>query len=71
MTCIYERMDRKVMEERMGPVGREIADMFAYIEEFGYDGGDSSAVYPWDLGIEVKRTTMEEYNRKQNWSEVL
>lgn len=64
-------MDRKVMEGMMGPVGREIADMFAYMEEFGYDGGDPSVVYPWDLGVEINRTTMEEYTRKQDWSEVL
>ncbi|KAH7117829.1 hypothetical protein B0J11DRAFT_93179 [Dendryphion nanum] len=69
--CTFERMDRKVIEQILGTSGREIADMFQYTEEFGYDGSDPSVVYPWDLGVEVKVTTMDEYNRKEDWSSVL
>lgn len=70
----FERQDRRVLEEAMGPFGQEVADMFQYIDEFGYDGGDPSALYPWDLkqyGVEVKVTTAEEYVHAQDWSGVL
>ncbi|KAF2652740.1 NAD(P)-binding protein [Lophiostoma macrostomum CBS 122681] len=65
--CVFEKQDRKIMEEALGPlIGREIADMFEYVEEFGYDGREKDAVYPWELKneqgekVEVKYTTMEE-----------
>ncbi|KAF2180701.1 NAD(P)-binding protein [Zopfia rhizophila CBS 207.26] len=71
VSCRFERSDRKFMDENMVPFGRELADMFQYIDEFGYDGSDPSVVYPWDLGVDVKVTTVEEYLKKQDWSSVL
>ncbi|KAF2477402.1 NAD(P)-binding protein [Lindgomyces ingoldianus] len=71
VTCTFERTDRKYMDENMGSFGRELADMFQYIDEFGYDGSDPSVEYPWNLGVNVKRTTMEEYLKKQDWSSIL
>jgi hypothetical protein len=32
-----------------GGIGEELADMFEYIGEFGYDGGDPDVIYPEDV----------------------
>ncbi|KAG9250041.1 uncharacterized protein F5Z01DRAFT_731162 [Emericellopsis atlantica] len=71
--CKFEKLDRKVLEEIMGPLGREIADMFQYpyMDEFGYDGSDPTVVYPWDLRVEVATTPIEQYLARQDWSSVL
>ncbi|KAF1962021.1 NAD(P)-binding protein [Byssothecium circinans] len=64
-----------VLEQNMGTAGKELADMFRYMDEFGYDGGDPSVVYPWEVkekfGVDVKYTTIEEYLAKQDWSAYL
>lgn len=71
----FEPSDGKLMEQYMGSVGRELAEMFQYMEEFGYDGGDPNVVYPWEIkdkfGVEVKYTTMEEYVAAEDWSSAL
>jgi hypothetical protein len=71
----YEQIPYETLEQNMGTVGREIADMFRYIDEFGYDGGDKGVVYPWEVkgkfGVEVEFTTMEEYIKAQDWSSVM
>ncbi|PSN73911.1 NAD(P)-binding protein [Corynespora cassiicola Philippines] len=71
----FERLPYEVLENSMGPLGREMADMFRYIEEFGYDGSDPSVVYPWDLekkgGVHVPVTSVEDYIKRQDWSSVL
>jgi hypothetical protein len=69
--CSFERKERKEMEDAMGPIGREFADMFQYMDEFGYDGGDPSVMYPWDLEVKVRITTAEEYVKGQDWSSIL
>jgi hypothetical protein len=70
--CTYERQDREVIERAAGLVGREIADMYQFFEEYGYCGMDEKeVVYPWDLEVMVKYTIMEEYIRSQDWSSVL
>jgi hypothetical protein len=72
VTCVFEQLPRNAMEVAMGPVfGLELGDMFEYFDKFGYDGSDPDVVYPWDLGIDVKYTTMKEYIRAQDWSSVL
>ncbi|KAF2875325.1 hypothetical protein BDV95DRAFT_313939 [Massariosphaeria phaeospora] len=73
VTCTFEQQDRKVLEDAMPYFGRELADMFQYIDEFGYDGGDPTTIYPWDLDVAggVKVTGMEEYIRSEDWSAVL
>lgn len=70
--CTFERQDRRVIENAAGVVGREIADMYQFFEDYGYCGADEKdVVYPWDLPIKVKYTTMEEYMRSQDWSSIL
>lgn len=50
VNCRFERLDRKVIEEAIpGGIGKEFADMFEYIAEFGYDGGDPTVVLPKDV----------------------
>lgn len=59
--CTYERQDRRVIEDAAGAVGREIADMYQFFEQYGYCGVDEgNVVYPWDLPVKVKYTTMGE-----------
>jgi hypothetical protein len=76
--CVFETQDRKVLEQVLGPLlGREIADMFEYVEGWGYDGREKDVVYPWELKdeqgqkLDVKYTTMEEYVTLEDWSAVL
>lgn len=70
--CAFERQDRRVIEDAAGVVGREIADMYQFFEEYGYCGVDEkNVVYPWNLPVKVGYTTMEEYMRSQDWSSVL
>ncbi|KAH7183924.1 hypothetical protein DER44DRAFT_834986 [Fusarium oxysporum] len=71
VTCRYERLDRKVLEAAVpGCIGEELADMFEYIGEFGYDGRDPTVVDPENLGIDVPVYTMEEYIKDEEWPEV-
>jgi hypothetical protein len=71
----YQEMDKAVLEKMMGTIGKEFADMFQYIDEFGYDGGNADVVYPWEVkekfGVDVNFTTMEEYIKGEDWSSVL
>ncbi|KAK6206271.1 hypothetical protein QIS74_13690 [Colletotrichum tabaci] len=72
VTCRFERLDRKVLEGAIpGGVGEELADMFEYIAEFGYDGGDPTIVLPKDLGVHVPVYTVEEYIKNEDWSSLL
>ncbi|KAH7152636.1 hypothetical protein EDB81DRAFT_930952 [Dactylonectria macrodidyma] len=68
----FERLDRKIIEEQIpGGIGEELADMFEYISEFGYDGSDPSVVLPKDLGVDVPVHTVEQYFKEEDWSKVL
>ncbi|KAF7556050.1 hypothetical protein G7Z17_g1749 [Cylindrodendrum hubeiense] len=72
VTSRFESLDRKVLEDAVpGGIGEELADMFAYIGEFGYDGGDPGVTYPKDLGVDVPVYTVEQYFKEEDWSEVL
>lgn len=52
VTCRFERLDRNVIESAVpGGIGEELADMFEYIGDFGYDGGDPSVVHPKDVSV--------------------
>jgi hypothetical protein len=71
----FEQIDGAGLEQAMGTIGKEFADMFKYFDEFGYDGGDKDVLYPWEakekFGVEMKYTTAEEYIEKEDWSSVL
>ncbi|KAJ5604163.1 hypothetical protein N7537_007119 [Penicillium hordei] len=72
VTCRFQRLDRTILENAIpGGVGEELADMFGYIGDFGYDGRDPSVVYPKDLGVPVPVYTIEEYIKEEDWSGVL
>ncbi|KAH7386353.1 hypothetical protein BKA64DRAFT_726041 [Cadophora sp. MPI-SDFR-AT-0126] len=69
--CTFVRLDRKVVENAVpGGIGEEIADMFEYASDFGYDGGDKSVAHPKDLGVEVPVVTAEEFMKGEDWSSV-
>lgn len=47
MECRFQPLDRKVVEDAIpGGVGEELADMFEYIGDFGYHGGDPNVLFP-------------------------
>jgi len=70
--CVFKKMPREAMEAAMGPLyGPEIADMYEYFDKFGFEGGNPDIVFPWDLGIDVKYTSMEEYLKGEDCSSVL
>ncbi|KAF2086486.1 NAD(P)-binding protein [Saccharata proteae CBS 121410] len=68
----FERIAREELEKLLLPgVGEELAGMFQYIGEFGYDGSDPSIAHPKDLGVEVPVTTVEAWIKMQDWSGTL
>ncbi|KAL6409838.1 hypothetical protein AUP68_06236 [Ilyonectria robusta] len=69
VTCRFERLDRKFLQEAIpGGIGEEFNDMFEYISEFGYDGGDPTVVLPKDLGVDIPLYTVEEYIKGEDWT---
>ncbi|MCJ1415332.1 hypothetical protein MMC32_001664 [Xylographa parallela] len=53
------------------PVKKEFSETFAYIEEFGYTGGDPEVLTVEQFGIKSTLTSMEEYIKSEDWSSVL
>jgi hypothetical protein len=52
--CRFQRLDRAVLENAIpGGVGEELADMYEYIGDFGYHGGDPSVIFPADVSTPV------------------
>lgn len=48
--CTFHRLPRQIVVDAIpGGIGEELADMFEYISDFGYDGGDPSVVHPKDV----------------------
>ncbi|KAK5046194.1 hypothetical protein LTR84_008651 [Exophiala bonariae] len=55
-----------------GGYGEEMAEMYAYAQDFGYDGSDPSVIYAQDLGVDLHEvTTIEDYIRQADWSPLL
>jgi hypothetical protein len=50
-------------------LGQELGEMLAFMDEFGYDGGDPSVVQASELGVPL--TSWADYVKKQDWSSVL
>ncbi|KAK0277525.1 hypothetical protein LTR35_009927 [Friedmanniomyces endolithicus] len=48
-----------------------LAPDFAFVDEFGYTGGDPEVVTAEQLGVKIPVTSMEEYMRSEHWSSVL
>lgn len=71
VSCTFQRIGREWMDENMGPLGKELGDMFQFWDEFGFYGDDSLMKFPWDLSIPVKYKTMEEYIKETDWSSIL
>lgn len=72
VTCRFERLDPKVVAEAIpGGIGEELAEMYEYISEFGYDGGDPTIVLPTQLGVNIPLYTAEEYIKDEDWSSLL
>ncbi|KAK5675198.1 hypothetical protein LTS10_012274 [Elasticomyces elasticus] len=53
------------------PVKKEFAETFAYVEEFGYTGGDPEVKTAEELGVKVSVTSLETYFKAEGWSSVL
>ncbi|KAJ5967484.1 hypothetical protein N7501_003732 [Penicillium viridicatum] len=69
--CRFVRVHREVLEKAVpGCVGEELADMFEYTGEFGYDGRDPSVVHPQSLGVDIPVCTVEEYIKGEDWPEI-
>ncbi|CAO2651638.1 Nn.00g042080.m01.CDS01 [Neocucurbitaria sp. VM-36] len=74
VTCSFEQIPRKALEDSMGSMyGLELGDMFEYFDKFGFNGEEChhNGVFPWELGVPIKYTTMEEYMKAEDWSSVL
>jgi len=56
----------------MGPdLGLEFGEMFAYMDDPGYDGGDPSVILPKDLGVPCPLTSFEDWCKETDFSEIL
>ncbi|KAK4888186.1 hypothetical protein LTR27_012891 [Elasticomyces elasticus] len=53
------------------PVKKEFVETFAYVEEFGYTGGDPEVKTAEELGVNVSVTSLEAYFKAEDWSSVL
>ncbi|MCJ1386082.1 hypothetical protein MMC17_009207 [Xylographa soralifera] len=53
------------------PLRRELSETFAYVEEFGYTGGDPEVLTAEQLGIKIRLTSIEKYIKSEDWSSVL
>ncbi|KAF2027601.1 NAD(P)-binding protein [Setomelanomma holmii] len=70
--CVFERMADRNYEELMGPVvGLELEDMFKYFDKYGYDGVDPSVLYPRDLRIGIKYTTVRDFMKREDWTSIM
>ncbi|KFY63238.1 hypothetical protein V496_04087 [Pseudogymnoascus sp. VKM F-4515 (FW-2607)] len=55
-----------------GGYSEMVGKMYEYATQFGYWGdGDPDVVFPEDLGVEIKQTSIEEFIRNEDWSSVL
>ncbi|UKZ48012.1 hypothetical protein TrVGV298_002248 [Trichoderma virens] len=54
-----------------GGYGEEIAEMYAYAQDYGYDGSDPSVVSAHQLGVDVPVTRIEQYIKEEDWSQLL
>lgn len=71
ITIKFEQMEHSELEQMIpGGVGLELADMFMYYSDFGYDGGDATAIYPDKLGVDVKYQTVDDYIKEEDWSKL-
>ncbi|KAH0578965.1 hypothetical protein H2248_003145 [Termitomyces sp. 'cryptogamus'] len=64
-----ETAAKLVPEDR--DLGYEIAEGFAFMGEFGFDGGDPTVLHAQDLGVDCPTTSMETYIRNEDWSSIL
>ncbi|KAJ9667037.1 hypothetical protein H2201_002871 [Coniosporium apollinis] len=72
VTCRYEECPPEKLDEAMpGGVGKELADMFVYFSDPGYDGGDPSVILPKDLGVDVELQSIQEYIDQTDFSSIL
>ncbi|GKT41492.1 NmrA-like family domain-containing protein 1 [Colletotrichum spaethianum] len=70
--AVFERFTLDDMDKLApGGFGIEIGEMHAYNMEFGYWGGDPSIVLPADLGLKGQTTSVEDYIKREDWSELL
>ncbi|TVY83736.1 NmrA-like family domain-containing protein [Lachnellula suecica] len=53
------------------PMKLEFTQAFSNMEEFGYTGGDPDVLTVEQLGVQIPRTSMEEYIKNEDWSSVL
>ncbi|KAG6853270.1 hypothetical protein C0991_005541 [Blastosporella zonata] len=67
----YEQINVETAAKIAGVLGHEVAEGFAYMGEFGYDGGDPSVIHPKDLGVDCPTTSIESYIRNEDWSSIL
>ncbi|KFY46697.1 hypothetical protein V494_00361 [Pseudogymnoascus sp. VKM F-4513 (FW-928)] len=54
-----------------GGYGEEMAEMYAYAQDFGYDGSDPSVITAQQLDFDVPVTRIEDYIRSEDWSPLL
>ncbi|KAI9685792.1 MAG: hypothetical protein M1820_010748 [Bogoriella megaspora] len=48
-----------------------LSEDFAYVDEFGYTGGDPEVKTAAQLGIEIPCTSMAEYIKNEDWSSIV
>lgn len=50
VTCTYEDLPNGEMDKVIpGGLGAELEDMFRYMDDFGYFGGDKTVIYPSEV----------------------
>lgn len=53
-------------------LGKELGEMFLFMDEFGYTGGEEGVVHAQDLGVPCPMTTWDEYIKSEDvWADAL
>ena len=58
-------------EQNFPGLGKVAAESYMYVEEFGYDGNDSTFTHPNDLKVKAQLTDIETWMAEQDWSSLL
>ncbi|KAF2170469.1 hypothetical protein M409DRAFT_64199 [Zasmidium cellare ATCC 36951] len=74
VTARYRRATSSEYAAKIEGISDAVLEEFAFVEEYGFTGGNPQAVYPDELrkrGVSIPRSSVEEQIRNCDWSSIL